>query len=149
MRSGYMLRELGLRAALSGIATGLISLHPSPFGYLTSDVFADYHQPITFPHQRANAAALPLMVLVLLLIVAARVIVTTTRGAAFRPVDGGLRDRDDGAGVGSASTPKDEENPSSTSLGPPQLAGASPRHMGRRGRSKRTSRCSPRSAAKT
>ncbi len=32
---------------------------------------------------------------------------------------------------------------------PPQLAGASPRHMGRRGRSKRTSRCSPRSAAKT
>jgi len=105
MRSGYMLRKLVLRPALPGIATGLIiaiaiavgetapllytaeystrppvfSLHNSPVGYLTYNVFTDYNQPSTFLHQRANAAALLLIVLVLILIVVARVIVMMTQ----------------------------------------------------------------------
>jgi phosphate transport system permease protein len=105
MRSGYMLRKLVLRPALPGIATGLIlaaaiavgetapllltvgynekaptfSLHNSPTGFLTYNVITDYNQPSTFLHQRANAAALMLILLVLALIVVARVVVMLTQ----------------------------------------------------------------------
>ena len=105
MRSGYLLRRLVMRPALPGIATGLIiaaaislgetapllltvgyneksptfTLHDSPAGFLTYNVFTDYNQPSTFLHQRAYTAALLLMLLVLLLIVVARVIVMMTQ----------------------------------------------------------------------
>jgi phosphate transport system permease protein len=105
MRSGYLLRKLVLRPALPGVATGLIiaaaiavgetapllltvgyneksptfSLHNSPVGFLTYNVFNDYNQPSTFLHQRADAAALLLILLVLVLIVVARVVVMMTQ----------------------------------------------------------------------
>jgi phosphate transport system permease protein len=105
MRSGYALRKFVLRPALPGIATGLIiavaiaigetapliytanysngsptfSLHHSPVGYLTYNVFTDYNLPFKGSHDRAYAAALLLIVLVLVLIVIARVIVMTTQ----------------------------------------------------------------------
>ena len=105
MRSGYLLRKLVLRPALPGIATGLIfaaaiavgetapllytagyneksptfSLHNSPVGFLTYNVFTDYNQPSTYLHHRAAVAALLLIVLVLVLIVAARVVVMVTQ----------------------------------------------------------------------
>jgi phosphate transport system permease protein len=105
MRSGYLLRRLVMRPALPGIATGLIiaaaislgetapllltvgynersptfTLHNSPAGFLTYNVFTDYNQPSNFLHQRAYTAALLLMLLVLLLIVAARIIVMMTQ----------------------------------------------------------------------
>jgi len=105
MRTGYLLRKLVLRPALPGIATGLIiaaaitvgetapllltlgyneksptfSLHNSPSGFLTYNVFNDYNQPSAFLHQRADAAALILIVFVLVLIVVARVIVMMTQ----------------------------------------------------------------------
>jgi phosphate transport system permease protein len=105
MHSGYLLRRLVLRPALPGIATGVIiaaaiavgetapllltvgynegtptfSLHHSPSGFLTYNVFTDYNQPSTFLHQRANVAALLLILLVLALIVVARVVVMTTQ----------------------------------------------------------------------
>jgi phosphate transport system permease protein len=112
MRSGYLLRKLILRPALPGIATGLIiaaaiavgetapllltagynegsptfSLHNSPVGYLTYNVWNDYNQPSAFLHQRANVAALLLILLVLVLIVIARVIVMVTqRNSPDRP----------------------------------------------------------------
>jgi phosphate transport system permease protein len=112
MRSGYLLRKLVLRPALPGVATGIIiaaaiavgetapllltagynekaptfSLHNSPAGYLTYNVFTDYNQPSAFLHQRANAAALLLIVLVLVLIIVARVIVMMTqRNSPDRP----------------------------------------------------------------
>jgi phosphate transport system permease protein len=112
MRSGYLLRKLVLRPALPGIATGLIiaaaisvgetapllltvgyneksptfSLHNSPAGFLTYNVFNDYNQPSAFLHQRANAAALLLILLVLVLIIVARVIVMMTqRNSPDRP----------------------------------------------------------------
>ena len=103
MRTGYTLRKFVLRPALPGIVTGLIiavaiavgetapliytvsnsngaptfSLHNSPAGYLTYNVFTDYNLPFKESHNRAYAAALLLMVMVLVLIVVARVIVMT------------------------------------------------------------------------
>jgi len=112
MRSGYLLRKLVVRPALPGIATGLIiaaaiavgetapllltvgyneksptfSLHNSPTGFLTYNVFNDYNQPSDFLHQRADAAALLLILLVLVLIVVARVVVMMTqRNSPDRP----------------------------------------------------------------
>ncbi len=105
MRSGYMLRKLVMRPAMPGIATGLIiaaaiaggetapllltvgynqksptfSLHNSPAGFVTYNVFTDYNQPSTFLHQRANAAALLPILLVLALIIVARVVVMMTQ----------------------------------------------------------------------
>ncbi len=120
MRSGYALRKLVLRPALPGIATGLIialaiavgetapllytagyssraptfSLHNSPVGYLTYNVWTDYNQPSALAHQRADAAALLLIVLVLVLIVVARVVVMTTqRNSPDRPQRVGRRHR--------------------------------------------------------
>jgi phosphate transport system permease protein len=116
MRSGYLLRKLVLRPALPGITTGLIlaaaiavgetapllltvgyneraptfSLHNSPIGFLTYNVYTDYNQPSTVLHQRANAAALLLILLVLVLIVVARVIVMMTqRHSPDRPKGAG------------------------------------------------------------
>jgi phosphate transport system permease protein len=120
MRSGYALRKLVLRPALPGIATGLIialaiavgetapllytagyssraptfSLHSSPIGYLTYNVFTDYNQPSNLAHERADAAALLLIVLVLVLIIVARLVVMTTqRHSPDRPKRLGKRQR--------------------------------------------------------
>ena len=117
---GFMLRKLVLRPALPGIATGLIialaiavgetapllytagyssraptfSLHSSPIGYLTYNVFTDYNQPSNLAHERADAAALLLIVLVLVLIIVARLVVMTTqRHSPDRPKRLGKRQR--------------------------------------------------------
>jgi phosphate transport system permease protein len=105
MRSGYTLRKLVLRPALPGVATGLIlavaialgetapllytagysshaptfTLHDSPVGYLTYNVFTDYNQPVAAAHDRANDAALLLIIGVIVLIIVARVVVMATQ----------------------------------------------------------------------
>jgi phosphate transport system permease protein len=96
---------LVLRPALPGVTTGLIlavaialgetapllytagysshaptfTLHDSPVGYLTYNVFTDYNQPVAAAHDRANDAALLLIIGVIVLIIVARVVVMATQ----------------------------------------------------------------------
>ncbi len=101
MPSGYRLRKVVLKAAVPGIATGLLvalaiasgetapllytagwstqlpslSLVHQPVAYLTYPVWTFYNEPSAEAHALSYDAALLLMVLVVILLVASRVIV--------------------------------------------------------------------------
>jgi phosphate transport system permease protein len=105
MSRTHLLRTVVLRAALPGIANGLVialaisvgetapllytagssngfptfSLHNSPLGYLTYAAYTFWDDPSTSVNILANDAALLLVVLVLVLIVVSRIIVGSTQ----------------------------------------------------------------------